>query len=153
MFNRKKNIFIHGGFSSQSCFFFGGGYMCHGQKSPYWGWSSHLLIGILIINGYINPYGLGLMSLSPYYMESWEFFSTRSHISDFFVFTMLPCNWMLMIIAFHQLRLQESQDLVDFFGNGRPKKASLGVSFWGDCSFCVGFGNEDVCIYIYTVYV
>ena len=25
------------------------GDMCHGQKSQYWGWSSHLLIGILIM--------------------------------------------------------------------------------------------------------
>ena len=23
--------------------------MCHGQKSQYWGWSSHLLIGILVM--------------------------------------------------------------------------------------------------------
>ncbi len=23
-------------------------HLCHGQKSLYWGWSSHLLIGILI---------------------------------------------------------------------------------------------------------
>ncbi len=38
---------------------------CAMVKSRYiWGWSSHLLIGNPY-NGYINPYGLGLMSLSP----------------------------------------------------------------------------------------
>ena len=30
------------------------GHMCHGQKSQYWGWSSHLLIGILIMGVYIH---------------------------------------------------------------------------------------------------
>ena len=33
--------------------------MCHGQKSPYWGWEkSHLLIGILIMGPY-KPLLLG----------------------------------------------------------------------------------------------
>ena len=30
-------------------------YMCHGQKSLYWGWSSHLK-NRNPYNGYINPY-------------------------------------------------------------------------------------------------
>ena len=41
-------------------------HMCHGQKSRFFG--DKLippLIGILISWGPINPYGLGLMSLSP----------------------------------------------------------------------------------------
>ena len=38
--------------------------MSHGQKSLYWGWSSNFNRESLQW-GPINPYGLGLMSLSP----------------------------------------------------------------------------------------
>ena len=44
-------------------------HLCHGQKSLYWGWSFHLLIGIRNpYNGYINPYYWVDFPI-PYYME------------------------------------------------------------------------------------
>ena len=47
-----------------------GAHMCHGQKSRFIG-DGHPTVNRNPYNGYINPYGLGLMTI-PYYMEIME---------------------------------------------------------------------------------
>ena len=79
MFNGKY-IFIHGGFSSQSFVgFSGGGTLGLFDENPWlenvpWSrlsrffWDKRDLPPLMtesLFHGYINPYGIGLMSLSP----------------------------------------------------------------------------------------
>ena len=54
-------------------------YMCHGQKSLYRGWSSHLLIGILIMGPY-KPLRTWVDFSHPLLYANNRSWSTRSHI-------------------------------------------------------------------------